>query len=367
MHNLEIVDDKASMVYVSKWGNPWHELGTPVENAMTAVQALELSRQNFKVEKFQLEFQGKPVPAWGIFRTDSMGLLGTCGEGYLPIQNDAQFDAIDALLQGSDGAHYDTAGVLGKGERVWALARIPQADINIGSDKHEAYLLASTSHDGSEAFTLKLVNIRVVCQNTLSMALSSNGALARIRHTKNALGRMEAAKEYFKMIEKNAHTLAEKLQVLAGRNMTKQSYMQVMDRLFPVRRDQQGNIVNATRRENILNEIVRLYESNDRNAVPEVKGTAYNLLNAVTEYTDHCRNARMTEDREEAGYTVKQARAESALFGSGEQLKTRALEVILEDTKGNPVHTIQQCAAPAVEMLQSTGSALLDQVIDENN
>jgi phage/plasmid-like protein (TIGR03299 family) len=368
MHNLEIVDGKASMVYNKQWGNLWHELGTAVEGAMTAEQALELSHQNFQVERFQLEYDGKPVDAYGLFRTDTMTILGTCTDKYVPIQNVTQFDVIDTLLETSSGAHYDTAGVLGRGEKVWALARIPEADINVGNDKHETYLLATTTHDRTEAFIVKLVSIRVVCQNTLSMALSRNGSMTRIRHSRQAMDRLEAAKDYLKMVAKNAHTLQEKLDILAGRKMTKESYISVMDRLFPIRKDAEGEIIGETHRNNILGEIIRLYESNDRNAYPEFKGTAYNLLNAVTEYTDHLRSGRMTEDREAAGYSLKAVRAESALFGSGETLKERALEIILEDTKGNPVISTvaQQFTTPSVEMLSTTGSALLDQVVDAN-
>jgi phage/plasmid-like protein (TIGR03299 family) len=369
MHNLEIVNGKASMVYNKQWGNPWHELGTAVEGAMTALEALQLSKQDWEAIKIQLEYQGKPVSAWGIMRSDNGVVLGTCGEDYQPIQNTEQFNCIDVLLENTDGAHYDTAGVLGRGERVWALARIPEADINVaGQDKHEAFLLATTSHDGSLAFTLKLVHIRVVCQNTLSSALSTNGALARVKHSKNAMMRLEAAKNYLHLVKASALSIEEKLNVLATRKMTRESYDNVMDKLFPVTKDAKGNITNQVRRDNILSEIIQLYESNDRNAVPAVKGTAYNLLNAVTEWTDHCRNARMSANREEAGYTPGMARAESALFGNGETLKDKAMDIILMDTQGNPViQTVNRPVVAVPAAAVSTGSTLLDAVIDENH
>ena len=94
MHNLEIVNGKASMVYNKQWGNPWHELGTAVEGAMTALEALQLSKQDWEAVKIQLEYQGKPVSAWGIMRSDNGIVLGTCGEDYQPIQNTEQFNCI---------------------------------------------------------------------------------------------------------------------------------------------------------------------------------------------------------------------------------------------------------------------------------
>ena len=367
MHNLEMVKGQASMVYNSRYGSPWHTLGTPVEGAMTAAQALTVSKQDWEVIKRQLfthsaTGQAVMIPAWGIFRDDNGEFLGTCGEDYQPIQNSSQFEIIDYLLEGSDGAHYDTAGVLGRGERVWTLARIPEADITVaGVDRHEANLLACTSHDGSLAFTLKLTSTRVVCQNTLSMALQSNGALARVKHTKNALDRVEAAKRYMHMVAENSKTLSEKLNLLAGRKMTRESFKSSLDRLFPVSKDSKGDNLGQGRRDNLLADIVRLYESNDRNAVPEIRGTAYNLLNAVTEYTDHLRTTRISDEKKELGYTDDQARYESAIFNGGEALKNKAMEVIMEDTAGNPVITRQVFA---VTSSQSTGSSLLDSICD---
>lgn len=229
-HNLEQVNGNASMVYNSKYGSPWHSLGTPVEGAMTARQALELSQQDWEVLKRQLCTRNElgdvvEIPAYGIFRDDNGQFLGTCGVDYQPIQNSSQFEIIDFLLEGSDGAHYDTAGVLGRGERVWTLARIPEADITVaGVDKLQSYLLAATSHDGSMAFTLKLTSTRVVCNNTLSMALNSNGSLARVKHTKNAMDRVDQAKRYMSQVVENSHDLSAKLNILANRKLTRETF-----------------------------------------------------------------------------------------------------------------------------------------------
>ena len=95
--------------------------------------------------------------------------------------------------------------------------------------------------------------------------------------------------------------------------------------------------------------------------MPEIRGTAYNLLNAVTEYTDHHRTSRISDEKKELGYTDDQARYESAIFNGGEALKNKAMEVIMEDTAGNPVITRQVFA---VTSSQSTGSSLLDSICD---
>lgn len=93
------------------------------------------------------------------------------------------------------------------------------------------------------------------------------------------------------------------MNLLATRKMTREAMGSILDRLFPQSKDANGKPQDSTRRNNILSDVLRCYESNDRNAFPEQPGTAYNLLNAVTEYTDHMRSARNGE------------RAESVMFG----------------------------------------------------
>jgi len=200
------------------------------------------------------------------------------------------------------------------------------------------------------AHTAALSSVRVVCRNTLRQALSTNTGILRIKHTKNANARFEDAKRTMDGVVMDAKRLEAKLQMLATRRITRESLTAVMDRLFPKPADEKQN---TTRRENILGDVLGLYESNDNNAFPSIRGTAYNLLNAITEYTDHYRTARITDARE--GYSIEQARAENAVVGTGERLKTQALDVILAATNGAPIHSVIY-SKPAA-------SSLLDDVI----
>lgn len=181
----------------------------------------------------------------------------------------------------------------------------------------------------------KLVDERIVCENTLAIALGEAGAVVRVKHTKNAIDRMNAAVRYMSQVTTAASTLNDKFNALAQRKMTRETYDAVMNRLFPKTED-----AGQTRRDGLLNAILSLYDSNDKNAVPEIRGTAYNLLNAITEYTDHFRISRITEGRKADGYTVDQARAENALFGTGDKLKNLALEVLLDYTAKNPASSL---------------------------
>jgi phage/plasmid-like protein (TIGR03299 family) len=205
---------------------------------------------------------------------------------------------------------------------------VPKADITvIGNDKHESYLMFATAHDGSIAHTVKLTTVRVVCQNTLNSALSEAGAMFRVKHTKNADARLDNAKHLMMNVTMDAKALETKLNALATRKMTRETMVQELNRLFPAPKEENAN---TTRRENVLTEVLNLYAGNDNGAIPEIQGSAYNLLNAVTEYTDHFRTARITDNRQ--GYSITQARAENAVSGSGDKLKSSALAVIDEVT-----------------------------------
>lgn len=200
-----------------------------------------------------------------------------------------------------------------------------------GGDVHKAFIMVANSHDGSLAYQMKLVDTRVVCANTLSVAVQESGAAFKVRHTVSAKQRMDVGLQVMRTVKKQAVGLKEKMLRLADRRLTRESVEHVLDRLFPKSKDEKAN---QTRRDGTITEVLSLYEANDNNAYPSVKGSAYNLLNAVTEYADHFRTARGNGSKPEQ---VAMARAESALFGSGDRLKTQALTVILEEVDQDTV------------------------------
>jgi hypothetical protein len=127
-----------------------------------------------------------------------------------------------------------------------------------------------------------------------------------------------------------------------------------MDKLFPKTKDADGSEQgDSWRRRNTLESIAHLFADNDKNTFPETKGTAYSLLNSVTNYADHSRITRVTDCR--PNYTATQGRAESALFGSGAALKESALEIILEETAKNPTRQARRilAAVPSSPVLDS--------------
>jgi phage/plasmid-like protein (TIGR03299 family) len=314
-------------------GLPWHKLGQMVSSAQSWQDAARLAHLDYTVSKHQLKspITGNDIDAFGMFRDDNSAFLGTVGRVYEPIQINQAFDFVDTLLEAEKGAHYESAGALGNGERFWVLARVPYTiTIDGTDDKSNAFLLFESSHDGTMSATAKLCLERVVCQNTLTMALSEKGmASLKVRHSSSGTIKLEAAKKMLLGVKQTVDSIGDKLNTLAHRKTEKAINLKVMEKLFGV------DWKDSARKREQVAEIARLYDSNDKNAIPEIKGTAYNLLNAITEYTDHYRGIRITQNKE--GMTENQVRAEGALFGgAGETMKQKALEVILETTENCP-------------------------------
>lgn len=337
-HNIYNDGTKDCMFVVGKREDAWHLLGQRCDSAVTWEQAVVLAGLDWDVVKQQnyarlpgnTRETSKPiaVDSFTVFNGKTGAQLGTVGPDYVVKQNADCFRFVDTLLEANGGSHYDSAGALGNGARIWCAVRVPKADIEVVSgDKSETYLIFTTSHDGSLSHTVMLSSVRVVCQNTLNAALSEASAMLRVKHTRNADARLENAKHLMTGIVTDAKVLESKLRSLAQRKMTRNSMVTVLNRLFPAPKEENAN---TTRRENVLTQVLELYANNDNGAIPEIRGSAYNLLNAVTEYVDHFRSARMTDNR--VGMSQVQARAENAVSGTGDKLKSSALAVIDEVT-----------------------------------
>lgn len=351
-HNLMERNGTVSMFCVGDRNAAWHKLGQRTPNAVSWQEAMTLAGLDWMVVKQNLyDSTGKALQTFGIFRADDNEFLGSVGDRYTPIQNIQAFQFVDALLESADGSHYDSAGALGNGERIWTAAKVPFDFETVPGDGVQTYLMFTTSHDGSGSATAKLTTVRVVCQNTLSSALSQTGEFVRVKHTRNAADRMRSAADAMRGVGESVSALKEKLRRLADVKVTRESMSAILDRLFPKPKDEK---TSTTRRENILADVLQCYERNDGDKISGIRGTAYNLLNAVTEYTDHYRTAR--------GGNITRDRADAATFGSGETLKTEALEVILEQTANGPAVSRTFIPSP----VPSGPSSLLDAVIAQS-
>lgn len=359
-HNLNIHNNRVS--FFSNKIPAWHKLGTIVEGARTWQEAIKLANLDYEVRKEQLVHPrtGEPLDStFGIFRSDNDVFLGTVGERYTPIQNRFMFEFMDAILSADNKAHYETAGVLGKGEKVFMLANLTdEFDLHGSGDKHKAYLAGVGSHDGSSSTRFFVTEVRIVCANTVQIALNRAGnSGVSVRHTINAEARLDAKLRDLQSARQAFRSTMEKLEFLAERKVDSKVVDTVLEQVFGLK----DGIENASSRAKGSVELVKsLLESNDNNAFPQFRGTAYNLFNAVTEYVDHYSETRSTSGR--VGIDKSVLRAESAMFGRNSEFKAKALDIILKQAE--TLKTVSQ--HKTYSLAKQTESSVLEQILNNN-
>ena len=310
-HNLNVTNGEVSMMYVGE--TPWHKLGTKLEKPATSEEAIQAAGLNFTVEKFRLQTAANNLPVethYATVRTDTMEVLGVVGSRYEPIQNKDAFRTFDALV-GEGEAIYHTAGALGKGERIWLLAKLPDYIRVNGNDVVEKYLLLVNSHDGRSTVRVKLTPIRVVCENTLSLALTGAEQEVHVRHTLNAKEKLREAHEILGLTNKlysELDAIFNRMSEIKVDQATLTEYVKTVFPENPESKDQSWV-------KKVHGKVFELVESGQ--GAEMAKGTLWGAYNAVTEYVDHYRGVKRDESQ----------RLRSMWFGSGERIKKNAFRI----------------------------------------
>lgn len=206
-HNINYNEQTGKHSFFSTKQKAWHNLGQIITDYPTSAEAIIHAGLDYEVEKRRLFTTDSAeiildneiihnkieVPNYySTVRTDNDAVLGVVGKDYQIVQNRDAFSFFDSIV-GGDGILYETAGALGKGERIFITAKLPDY-IRVGNDDLiEKYLFLTTSHDGSGSITAAFTPIRIVCNNTLNAAMNSKTNTVRIRHTSNAKQRLEQA------------------------------------------------------------------------------------------------------------------------------------------------------------------------------
>ena len=176
-------------------GTAWHGLGTVVKEAVTAEQAIQLAKLAYEVEHQPIFTNNEQIDSHvAIVRKDNKAVLGITTPKYKIIQNTEAFSFFDTVV-GEGQAIYHSAGALGKGERIWILAKLPNNIVINQDDVVEKYLCLTTTHDGKNSLKAFFTPIRVVCQNTLNMSMINAKNGISIRHSGNIKDKVEEARE----------------------------------------------------------------------------------------------------------------------------------------------------------------------------
>ncbi len=276
-----------SMFYVRK--KPWHGLGVEVAEALDSEMALEKAGLNWKVLQENLVTEnGEIVKGFKAnIRDYDRKVLGVVSDRYKVIQNREAFQFTDELL--SKGVRYETAGSLAEGKKIWLLARLPQEYI-IAGERISPYLVFSNTHDGSGSVKVAITPIRVVCNNTLNLALRTAQRSFSMIHTGNISDKIQEAQKTLFRAECYMDQLGKEFEALHKQKLTDQMVKEYIDLLLPMEDEptkmQEKNI--RALRDNLA---ARYFDAPD---LKDVGKNAYRFINAVSDFATHAKPLRKT-------------------------------------------------------------------------
>lgn len=307
-----------SMAFVNQV--PWHGLG----NQLVAGQSLEAwqtaAGMDWEIKESPVRFMTESVGRLGnilsfpenkvLFRSDTNAPLSVVGQRYQVVQPSEILAFYKALTEVA-GYELETAGVLKGGKKIWALARTGQSSTLKGNDTVNGFLLLATACDGTLATTAQFTSVRVVCNNTLAVALLGGSGAVKVPHSTNF--DPQAVKAQLGVTVSSWDSFMYQMKGLSERKVRSTEAFNFFLRVFTT--EHRKSSVGITN-ERSMAKAMALYEGAGKGAdLASSKGTAFGLLNSVTEFVDHERRAMSTDHR-----------LDSAWFGQGATLKQKALD-----------------------------------------
>ena len=273
---------------------PWHGLGIIVKEAPTSADAIRLAGLDWTVvqEPIYTNFNRLVEGYRANVRSSDRKVLGVVSDRYKVVQNVDAFSFTDELL--GKGVRYETAGALQEGKKVWLLARLPREYI-IAGERVSPYLVFSNTHDGSGSVKVAITPVRVVCNNTLNLALSTAKRSFSMIHTGNIQDKIQEAKATLFMAEEYMDCLGVEFEQLRRQKITDVQVKEYIEQLLPMEKDptpiQYKNIIRL--REDMMK---RYYDAPD---LQKVGNNAYRFINAVSDFATHSNPLRRTANYNE--------------------------------------------------------------------
>lgn len=278
-----------TMVYVRE--KPWHGLGTRVEKALTSAEALELSGLNWTID-------GRPVYDEGgniihgykaNTRSSDSKVLGIVSSQYKVVQNKEAFEFTDSLI--GEGITYETAGSLRGGKKIWLLGKMPERYI-LG-DKFEPYICFTNTHDGTGAVRACMTPIRVVCNNTLNMALRDAKRAWSTPHRGNVMARLDEARQTLQLADEYLIKLDEEADRLANEKISEAEVEAVLDKMYELPEDATARQQKTAKE--AKEQIIVCYLRPD---IAKFMNTKWGFINAISDFAGHGDPARHTKNFE---------------------------------------------------------------------
>ena len=334
-HNLNYNEQTEKHSFFSVKEKAWHGLGQIVQDYPTSGEAIKHAGLDYTVEKRPLftydnennaanEDTGIKIPEidvpdfFATIRTDTEQVLGVVGKDYEVVQNVDAFSFFDAIV-GGDGIQYETAGALGKGERIFITAKLP-GYIKVGDDDLiEKYLFLTTSHDGYGSILTAFTPVRIVCANTLNAALRNYSNSIKIRHTANAKQILEQAHKVIGIANKLTEQMETIFNHWAKVHITDPAIKKLIQLAMIPNKEVLHNVQAgkddelSTCFKNMCDNVYEYALTSPTQQQSATRGTLFGAYNAVTGYFQNVRN-----------YKNDEAKLKSVLLGGTAQLRTQA-------------------------------------------
>ncbi|SFU78397.1 phage/plasmid-like protein TIGR03299 [Pustulibacterium marinum] len=328
-HEINFNEHTGRYSFFSVQEKAWHGLGQIIDQYPTSAEAITHAGLDYDVVKSPLYTKGLEssenakeleVPEYfATVRTDTDQVLGVVGKNYQIIQNKEAFAFFDAIVGGDTGIRYETAGALGKGERIFITAKLPDyIRVGNGDDVSEKYLFLTTSHDGSGSITAAFTPIRIVCQNTLNASLRNMSNVVRIKHTSGAKQHLINTHKVMGL----ANTLSTQLEGIFNqwatvkvtdsevRKLIQLALCPNKETLELLKKGAESD--TSTLFKNTVNDAFSYAMMSDTQQLATTKGTLYGAYNAVTGYYQNVRK-----------YKTHEAKLQSIVLGGTAQLKSQ--------------------------------------------
>jgi len=314
-----------TMAYAGQ--EPWHGLGSQ----LTPGQPLEVWQReagmSWTIEKADVRYVAGSGDNLGsihafpgqnvLYRSDTKAPLSVVSDRFQVVQPRDVIEFYRDLVE-AGGYELETAGVLKEGRKLWALARTGQSASLKGRDKVNGYLLLATACDGTLATTAQFTSMRVVCNNTLAISLSEGTGAVKVGHRSQF--DPQAVKRQLGIAISSWDGFVTRMKALTECKVKDDAVESFLKRVLTYPVNLQADSVPIAINDRALKAVQALYTGQGRGSeMASASGTAWGLLNSVTEYVDHHRRARSAESRLDAAW-----------FGQGAALKQKAWDEVLK-------------------------------------
>jgi phage/plasmid-like protein (TIGR03299 family) len=313
-HDLEFVDGQASMAYAGA-EKPWHGLGVSVPYDLTPVQMLDAANLNWRVEKVAafVTLNDKQIPTGhsALVRDRDNRILDIITDDWNPCQNIDAFEFFSDFID-AGSMTMDTAGSLKDGKIVWALAKVNESFELFGGDKVDSYLLFTNPHTYGQSINVKTTMTRVVCQNTLAVALKDKSSnVVKVSHRREFDA--DQVKETLGLAKQKLSAYKEVAEFLGSKRYTEVGAVDYFKKVFPVLTTKENSVKELSKNARLG---LALMESQP--GVEFAEGSYWSLLNSVTYATNHL-----------IGRSVD-SRMTSLWYGQNMALNQRAMNLAIE-------------------------------------